>query len=136
MTVTRNLISIALTVVKAKSAAVHYETMIASHAFTGSDVGEFSHSRKQFSDILQCADAWCNRQVSNYLCTPLASTKLPPHYYVTCDKATPSRITNQAVMICSVVNGYRQAIAVSCVWRNCTRISAYALRRDQKYIFC
>jgi hypothetical protein len=74
MTVTRNLISIALTVVKAKSAAVHYETMIASHAFTGSDVGEFSHSPKQFSDILQCADAWCNRQVSNYLCTPLAST--------------------------------------------------------------
>ncbi len=113
MAVTQNLISIALTVVKAKSAAVHYETMVASHAFTGSDVGEFSHSRKQLNDILRCADAWCNREVSKYLCTSLPATKLPPHYYATCDKATPSRITNQAVMICPIVNGHRQAIAVS-----------------------
>ena len=47
-----NLIGIALTVVKTKSAAVHFEMMVASHPFTGSDVGEFGHSRKQFQVIL------------------------------------------------------------------------------------
>ena len=46
-----NLIGIALTVVKTKSAAVHFEMMVASHPFTGSDVGEFRHSRKQFQII-------------------------------------------------------------------------------------
>jgi hypothetical protein len=45
-----NLVRIALTV-KTKSAALHFETMVASHAFTGSDVGEFGHSRKQFQVI-------------------------------------------------------------------------------------
>ena len=34
----KNLVSIALTVVKTKSAATRYETMIAYHSFTGSDV--------------------------------------------------------------------------------------------------
>ena len=111
--VTENLVSIALTVVKAKSAAVHYETMVAAHAFTGSDVGELGHSRKQFNEILRCADVWCNREVSKYLSEPLPSTKLPPHYYVTCDKSTPSRITNQAIMVCPVIDGQRKAIAVS-----------------------
>ena len=76
--VTQNLVSIALTVVKAKSAAVHYETMVAAHAFTGSDVGELGHSRKQFNKILWCADVWCNREVSKYLSEPLPSTKLAP----------------------------------------------------------
>jgi hypothetical protein len=111
--VTQNLVSIAITVVKAKSAAIHYETMIAAHAFTGSDVGEFGHGRKQFNEILRCAEVWCNREISKFLCKPLPSTRLPPHYYVTCDKATPARLTNQAVMVCPVIYGKREAIAVS-----------------------
>ena len=36
--------SIALTVVKTKSAATHYETMIVSHSFTGSDVSELGYT--------------------------------------------------------------------------------------------
>ena len=111
--VTQNLVSIAITVVKATSAAIHYETMIAAHAFTGSDVGEFGHGRKQFNEILRCAGVWCNREIAKCLCKPLPSTRLPPHYYVTCDKATPTRLTNQAVMVCPVINGKREAIAVS-----------------------
>ena len=77
MAVTENLVSIALTVVKAKTAAVHYETMVAAHAFTGSAVGELGHGRKQFNEILRCADVWCNQEVSKHLSEPLTSTKLP-----------------------------------------------------------
>ena len=113
VTVTQNLVSIAMTVVKAKSAAIHYETMVAAHAFTGSDVGELGHSRKQFNEILRCAYVWCNREIAKFLRKPLASTRLPLHFYVTCDKATPNRLTNQPVMVCPVVNGKREAIAVS-----------------------
>ena len=105
--------SIALTVVKTKSAATHYETMIASHSFTGSDVGELRHSRKQFSAILRAAETWCDRQIADYLSTPLPSTKLSPHYYATCDKSTPNRISNQAILLCLMVGGHRKAIAVS-----------------------
>lgn len=109
----QNLVSIALMVVKTKSAALHYETLVASHAFTGSDVGELGHGRKQFSDILRAAEVWCDKQVATFLSTPLASTELPPHYYATADKSTPNRISNQAVMVCPMVEGHRKAIAVS-----------------------
>ena len=43
--------NIALTVVKTKSAALDFETMVKSHALTGYDVGELGHSRKQFQVI-------------------------------------------------------------------------------------
>ena len=76
--VTENLVSIALTVVKAKSPAVHYETMVAMHAFMGFDVGELGHSRKQFNEILRCADVWCNREVSKYLSEPITINKAAP----------------------------------------------------------
>lgn len=114
MAVTQNLVAIALTVVKTKSAASHYETMVATHAFTGSDVGEFAHGRKQFTAILRSAEVFVNREISKFLQETLPSTKLPPHFYVTTDKSTPHRMTNQAIMICPMVDGKRQAIAVSC----------------------
>ena len=57
-------------------------------------------------------EVWCDQETATFLSQPLPSTRLPPHYYVTCDKATPSRITNQAVMLCPMVGGHRQAIVV------------------------
>lgn len=111
--VSENLVSIALTVVKTKTAAVHYETLIASHHFTGADVGEFGHGRKQFTGILHCADVWINLQTAEFLRKPLPSTRLPPHFYVTSDKSTPHRVTNQAIMLCPMIDGKREAIAVS-----------------------
>ena len=44
LSVTENLVAIAMTVVKAKSAASHYETPVALHASTGSNLGELGHS--------------------------------------------------------------------------------------------
>ena len=49
---------------KTKAAARHYETMIAYHQFTGADVGDFEHGRKQISSILRCADVWVNCQTA------------------------------------------------------------------------
>ena len=113
LSVTENLVAIAMTVVKTKSAALHYETLVASHASTGSDVRELGHGRKQFIALLRAAEVWCDRQIAMFLSTPLPSTKLPPHFYVTADKSTPNRISNQAVMVCPIIAGHRQAIAVS-----------------------
>ena len=61
----RNLVCIALTVVKTKSAATHYETIVASHSFAGSDVGEVGHSGKQFSAILCAAEVWATSKLQN-----------------------------------------------------------------------
>ena len=40
-----------------------------------------------------------NSRVSSWLKTPLPSTLLSPHYWATVDKGTPSRTTNQAILI-------------------------------------
>ena len=57
-------------------------------------------------------EVWCDQETAMFLSQPLPSTRLPPHYYVTCDKATPSTMTNQAVMLCLMIGGQRQAVAV------------------------
>ena len=40
-----------------------------------------------------------HRKTAEWLSMPLLSTRPPPHYWATVDKGTPSRITNQAVLI-------------------------------------
>lgn len=57
------------------------------------------HSRKNFNNILYCLENSINKHVAEWLDTPLPSTGLPPHFWSTVDKATPSRATNQAVVI-------------------------------------
>ena len=92
---------------KDKISARHYEALVASHASTGSDVGELGHGRKQFIALLRAAEVWCDWQIAMFLSTPLPSTKLPPHsIYVTADKYTPNRISNQAVMVCPIIAGH------------------------------
>lgn len=39
----KNIVKVALTVVKSKCAAKHFETQIASHISTGSDMEEIGH---------------------------------------------------------------------------------------------
>ena len=111
--VMENLVGIAISTIKSKSAARHFETMIAAHQFTGSDVGDFGHSRKNFPAILKAANVWFNQQTTNFLRSSLPSTGLPPHFYVTCDKSTPKRLTNQAIVLCPMIAGKREAIVVS-----------------------
>ncbi|CAB3976871.1 Hypothetical predicted protein [Paramuricea clavata] len=111
--VTEKLIRIALSVVKSKSAAQQFEHQIAAHIATGSDLGDLGHSRNHFNEILSTINVWLDKQTAKQIGKPLPSTGFQPHFYVSCDKSTPHRISNHAIMICPVVSGKRVAIPVN-----------------------
>ena len=110
--VVNNLIRIALAVLKSKSAAQHFESEIAAHVSKGSDLGNLGHSRNHFNEILAARGVWVDKQSASFQGKPLQSTGFPPHFFITADKSTPQRITNQAVMICPIMNDERVAIPV------------------------
>ena len=99
--------------VKSKSAAIQYETRICELYEAGANVGDYGHSRKLFNDMIKVACAYVDKKTKNFINTPLPSTGMPPHFYVTADKSTNHRVTNQATMICPVVDGNRQAIPLN-----------------------
>lgn len=103
---------VALSVVESKSAAIHFETQVAAHIATGSDMGDIGHSYKQFNEILKAAEVYIDKEIEKYLLTPLANTLLPPHFCGLADKSTIHRITNQGVIIASMLNGIKTAILV------------------------
>ena len=111
--VTENLIRIALSVLKSKSAAKHFESQIASHVATGSDLGDFGHSRNHFNEILIAMNVWVDQRTASFLAKPMPSTGFPPHFFISADKSTPQRFTNQAIMICPIADGIRVAIPVN-----------------------
>ena len=102
---TENIVLVALKLIETKTAAHHYETSIACHIATGSYMGEMSHGRKQMNEIMRAAEIHVDRSIREFPLTPLPSTHLPPHFYVSCDKSTIHRVTNQAIMLCPVVQG-------------------------------
>ena len=101
-----------LTVVKTK-AALHYESNIAELYAAGADVGDYGHSRHMFVPMLKAACTYVDKEVSTFLSTPLSNTGFSPHFYVTSDKSTIHRTTNQVTLVCPVVEGQRQAIALN-----------------------
>ena len=111
--VVKNLLRTALGVVKTKSAARQYESRVAELWASGGDVGDYSHSRTLFVDMLKVACAYIDKEISSFLEKPLPNTGLAPHFYVTADKSTNHRVTNQACVICPVVEGERQGILLS-----------------------
>ena len=117
-TVTENLVRVALNTVLTKCAGQHYETNISCHISTGSDMGNIGHGRKQFLEILHASEIWLYTKAAKYLTTPLVSTSLPPHFYVSADKSTVHRVTNQAIVVCPMIDGKQQAIPVQapCVY--------------------
>ena len=111
--VVENLVKIAWSVIKSKSAGLHFENEIASHISTGSDLGDMCHSRNHFNEILAAMNAWIDSQTGAHLSKPLPSTSFPPHFYITADKSTPQRISHQAILICPMIQGKRVAIPVN-----------------------
>ena len=111
--VVKNQLRAMLTVVKTKAATLHYESNIAELYAAGADVGDYGHSRQMFVPMLKAACTYVDKEVSTFLSTPLSNTGLPPHFYVTGDKSTNHRTTNQVTLICPVVEGQRQAIALN-----------------------
>lgn len=85
---------------------------VAAHVSTGSDMGEIGHGHKQFNDILRAVEVYLDREIENYLLTPLKNILLPPHFCGLADKSTVHRVTNQCVIITTMVNGFKTAIAV------------------------
>ena len=79
-----NQLHAALTVVKTKTASLHYENMIGLLSSCGSEVGNLGHGKKQMKAMV---------------------TGIPPHFSTTSDKSTPAHISNHAVMIMVTVNG-------------------------------
>ena len=55
LNVSKNLVRVALSVVESKCAAIHFETQVAAHIATGSDMGDIGHCYKQFNDILKAS---------------------------------------------------------------------------------
>lgn len=108
----KNLVRVALSVVESKCAAVHFETQIAAHIATGSDMGDICHSRKQFNDILRATEIYFDKRIEEYLLTPLRNTLLPPHFCALADKSTVHRVTNQGVVITTMIEGIKTPIAV------------------------
>ncbi len=95
--------------VESKCAATHFETQIAAHISTGSDMG---HSRKQFNGILSATEIYLDKQIEEYFLTPLQNTLLPPHFCALADKSTIHHVTNQGVVITTMVQGIKTPIAV------------------------
>lgn len=98
-TVCSNLFRAAITDLKLGAAGKHFETLISFLASCSVDVGSIGHGRNNFNDMLYCLEKVLDEKIEEWLSTPLPSTLLPPHFWATTDKATPSRTTNQAVLI-------------------------------------
>ena len=81
------------------AAVLHFETLVSLISSCGAKVGSIGHGRRQFNDICYCLEEIVNRKTNKWLNTPLISTGMPPHFWATLDKATPSRVRNQAVLI-------------------------------------
>ena len=98
-TTTSNLFRAAIVDLKLGAAGRNFETLVSFLACCSFNVGNIGHSRNMFNDILYCIEKSINQKLNQWLNHPLPSTLLPPHFWVTIDKATPSRATNQAVLI-------------------------------------
>ncbi len=117
--VVKNQLRAALTVIKNKSAALHYENNISQLYAAGADVGDFGHSRHMFVLMLKAACAYIDKEVSKFLATPLSNIGVQLHLYVTGDKSTNHRVTNQVTLICPVVEGHRRIALNACkVYQN------------------
>jgi hypothetical protein len=86
---------------------------IAARVLTGSDLRDLGHSCNHFNKIVAAISAWIDRQTATFLLKPLESTSFPPHFFITADKSSPRRLSNQAVMICPMANGEHTAIPIN-----------------------
>ena len=108
-----NQLKTAVTVVKSKTAALHYEDLIGLLHSCGAAVGNLGHGRKQINQMLKAFQAYFYMKLRKHIQTPLPSTGIPPHFSTTSDKSTPIRVTNHAVMVVLMVEGEKVAIPIA-----------------------
>eukprot|EP00794_Sanderia_malayensis_P001913 gene1913-2171_t len=107
------LVKSALTAIKAKSAAMHYEDQIAFAFSVGAHVGQSGHSRKLVPELVKSLLVAVQAKAKEVMQKCLQSTGLPPHYYLAVDKATVNKRSNQAVIVCPIIDGDRIPIVVA-----------------------
>ena len=73
-------------------------------------MGQCGHSRKLFPDMVKCLLAVIYEKTKELLSENLPCIGFLPHYYMTVDKATVNKRTNQGVIICPMINGQRVPI--------------------------
>lgn len=98
--------------VKSRAAAIHYKNHITELHAVRAHVGDFGHCRNMFVPMMQATSAYIDDETIKYLKRPLQSTGLYPNFYMTFDISTNDRETNQVSMICPIVDGKREAIAL------------------------
>ena len=98
-TTATHLFKAAIVDLKLGAAARNFEVLVSLLANCSVNVGNIGHGRNLFNDILYCLEKSMNKKTAEFLNQPLPSTFLPPHFWVTIDKATPARTTNQAVLV-------------------------------------
>ena len=103
----------ALTVIKTKAAITHYETISSLLFQCNADAGDVGFSRKRMHDMMDAMSMFVDKKTSEYMKTPLQSTELPPHFFVTVDKATPVHDAIQVIMVCFVCEGVRTAFPLT-----------------------
>ena len=102
----------ALTIVKIKSASLHYEDLIGLLQSCGSNIGNLGHGRNQVNSMIKAFEAYMLKKLNNLLSKPLPSTGIPPHFSTASDKSTPIRTTNHAIMVVLMTNGRKEAIPI------------------------
>ena len=98
-TTAANIFRATIVDLKLGAAGKQLETLISFLSCCGVDVGSIGHSRNNFNHILYCLERAVDNRINRWLNASLPSTLLPPHFWATVDKATPSRTTNQAVLV-------------------------------------
>ena len=99
VTAATNIFRASIVDIKLGAAGLHLETLLSLLSLCGVDIGSIGHSRKHFNTIMYCLEKSIDERCAKWLSTPLPSAGLPPHFWVTIDKGTPSRTTNQAILV-------------------------------------
>ena len=99
--ITKNIFRVPITDLTLGAASKHFETLLSLLACRDTDIGNTGHCRKNMGSIIYCIEKVINRETAEWLFMPLPSARLPPHYWATVDKGTPSRVTRQGVLIVS-----------------------------------
>uniref|UniRef100_A0A1I8FTV9 SWIM-type domain-containing protein n=1 Tax=Macrostomum lignano TaxID=282301 RepID=A0A1I8FTV9_9PLAT len=95
----RRLLRCSVANIESASASKHYETFVSMLYRSDAEVGQRGHGREFNKELWSLFEVTADKYTAEFLQTPLPSTGCPPCYAIACDKSTPGRITNQAVMV-------------------------------------
>ena len=62
--------------------------------------------------MLSAICAYIDEKTTTFLSPTLPNTGMPPHFYVTADKSTNHRVTNQVTLVCPIVDGIQRGIVL------------------------